>query len=256
VYAYTAWRVSFVCCLSRVSILCVFFFPSFPTLLIVACCPSVFVLSCPSLPCLVLSGLSCTYDGCSAYRVHLKGAYAVTKAAWPYFRDQNYGRIIMTSSAAGLYGNRGQSNYSACKLALLAFSNSLAIEGRYCFVVCGLWGGGGGLFHFSFRFLRCCCCCCCCCCCLSVSTGCDLPVSESTVLCGAFFSSSSVHVSYVFCLCISVFVCLGIANMCVCVCVSFFLSFFLCVFMCVPVCLLTCVFVLYVYFLCVHSCTT
>mmetsp|Transcript_9408 Transcript_9408/g.29028 ORF Transcript_9408/g.29028 Transcript_9408/m.29028 type:complete len:436 (-) Transcript_9408:119-1426(-) len=63
------------------------------------------------------------------YRVHLKGAYAVTKAAWPYFREQNYGRIIMTSSAAGLYGNRGQTNYSACKLALLAFSNSLAIEG-------------------------------------------------------------------------------------------------------------------------------
>jgi len=49
------------------------------------------------------------------YRVHLKGSYAVTKAAWPHMRDKEYGRIIMTTSAAGIYGNFGQSNYSAAK---------------------------------------------------------------------------------------------------------------------------------------------
>lgn len=45
--------------------------------------------------------------------VHVKGSYAVTKAAFPIMRDQKYGRIIMTASAAGLYGNFGQANYSA-----------------------------------------------------------------------------------------------------------------------------------------------
>lgn len=47
--------------------------------------------------------------------VHVKGSYAVTKAAWPIMRKQKYGRIIMTASAAGLYGNFGQANYSAGK---------------------------------------------------------------------------------------------------------------------------------------------
>lgn len=64
------------------------------------------------------------------YAVHLKGSYSVTKAAWNYMRDQGYGRIIMTSSAAGLYGNFGQANYSAVKLGLLGFAKSLAIEGE------------------------------------------------------------------------------------------------------------------------------
>lgn len=63
------------------------------------------------------------------YKVHLFGAYKVTRAAWGYMREKKYGRIIMTASAAGLYGNFGQANYSAAKLALLGFSNSLAIEG-------------------------------------------------------------------------------------------------------------------------------
>lgn len=45
------------------------------------------------------------------YRVHLLGAYRVTKAAWPHMREANFGRIIMTASAAGLYGNFGQTNY-------------------------------------------------------------------------------------------------------------------------------------------------
>ena len=44
-------------------------------------------------------------------------------------RDNKYGRIIMTASAAGLYGNFGQANYSAAKLSLLGFANTLAIEG-------------------------------------------------------------------------------------------------------------------------------
>jgi hypothetical protein len=49
------------------------------------------------------------------YKVHVRGAYKVTKAAWNYMREQNYGRIIMTSSMAGLYGNVGQTNYSMAK---------------------------------------------------------------------------------------------------------------------------------------------
>jgi len=64
------------------------------------------------------------------YRVHLKGAYSVTKAAWNVMREQKYGRIIMTSSAAGLYGNFGQANYSAAKLGLLGLAKTLAIEGE------------------------------------------------------------------------------------------------------------------------------
>lgn len=47
--------------------------------------------------------------------VHVQGSYAMTKAAFPIMREQKYGRIIMTASAAGLYGNFGQANYSAGK---------------------------------------------------------------------------------------------------------------------------------------------
>ncbi|WP_434417737.1 SDR family NAD(P)-dependent oxidoreductase [Nannocystis pusilla] len=63
-------------------------------------------------------------------RVHVNGAFKVTHAAWPKMRDQGYGRIIFTASAAGIYGNFGQANYSAAKLALVGFSNTLALEGR------------------------------------------------------------------------------------------------------------------------------
>jgi len=63
------------------------------------------------------------------HKVHLKGAYSVTKAAWPYMRDQKYGRIIVTSSNAGIYGSFGQANYSAAKMGLVGFSNALALEG-------------------------------------------------------------------------------------------------------------------------------
>ena len=61
--------------------------------------------------------------------VHLKGAYACTKAAWPHFRKQKFGRIVNTASAAGLYGNVGQANYSAAKMGLVSFSRTLALEG-------------------------------------------------------------------------------------------------------------------------------
>lgn len=64
--------------------------------------------------------------------VHVNGAFKVTKAAWEYFRKQNYGRIINTASPAGLYGNFGQANYSAAKLGLVGFAETLAKEGdRY-----------------------------------------------------------------------------------------------------------------------------
>ncbi|KAL8276355.1 hypothetical protein RQP46_011240 [Phenoliferia psychrophenolica] len=65
----------------------------------------------------------------AVYEVHLKGAYIITKAAWPIFRKQSYGRIIMTTSAAGLYGAFGQTNYSAAKFGLTSFAKTLAVEG-------------------------------------------------------------------------------------------------------------------------------
>lgn len=64
------------------------------------------------------------------YQVHVLGAYKVTRAAWAYMRDQGYGRIVMTSSAAGIYGNFGQANYAMAKLGLNGFARSLAIEGQ------------------------------------------------------------------------------------------------------------------------------
>jgi len=64
------------------------------------------------------------------YRVHLLGAYKVTHAVWPIMREQGYGRIINTSSAAGIYGSFGQANYSACKLGLYGLTQTLATEGR------------------------------------------------------------------------------------------------------------------------------
>lgn len=61
--------------------------------------------------------------------VHLKGAYSCTKAVWPIFRGQKFGRIVNTASAAGLYGNMGQANYSAAKMGLVGFTRTIAREG-------------------------------------------------------------------------------------------------------------------------------
>jgi (3R)-3-hydroxyacyl-CoA dehydrogenase / 3a,7a,12a-trihydroxy-5b-cholest-24-enoyl-CoA hydratase / enoyl-CoA hydratase 2 len=64
------------------------------------------------------------------YRVHVLGAFRVTHAAWPHMRDAGYGRIIMTASASGIYGNFGQANYSMAKLGLHGFAQTLALEGK------------------------------------------------------------------------------------------------------------------------------
>jgi NAD(P)-dependent dehydrogenase (short-subunit alcohol dehydrogenase family) len=61
--------------------------------------------------------------------VHLMGAVHCTKAVWEIMRQQNYGRIVMTTSSSGLYGNFGQSNYSAAKMALVGLMQTLALEG-------------------------------------------------------------------------------------------------------------------------------
>ena len=62
--------------------------------------------------------------------VHLDGAYNVTQPAFKLMKAQGYGRIVMTTSAAGLFGNFGQTNYSAAKMALVGFMNTLKLEGR------------------------------------------------------------------------------------------------------------------------------
>lgn len=64
------------------------------------------------------------------YKVHVEGAYKTTHAAWPHLREQNYGRVIFTSSTSGIYGNFGQSNYGMAKLGLYGLTRTLAIEGR------------------------------------------------------------------------------------------------------------------------------
>jgi NAD(P)-dependent dehydrogenase (short-subunit alcohol dehydrogenase family) len=62
--------------------------------------------------------------------VHLMGAVICTKAVWEIMRRQQYGRIVMTTSSSGLYGNFGQSNYGAAKMALVGLMQTLALEGE------------------------------------------------------------------------------------------------------------------------------
>eukprot|EP00095_Tigriopus_kingsejongensis_P003120 maker-scaffold366_size194251-snap-gene-0.19 protein:Tk03120 transcript:maker-scaffold366_size194251-snap-gene-0.19-mRNA-1 annotation:"peroxisomal multifunctional enzyme type 2-like" len=63
-------------------------------------------------------------------KVHLRGAFQVIRAAWPHMKKQKYGRIINTSSVAGIFGNFGQSNYSSAKAGLIGLTSTLAIEGE------------------------------------------------------------------------------------------------------------------------------
>lgn len=62
-------------------------------------------------------------------RVHLIGSAFATKACWETFREQNYGRVLMTASSTGLFGNFGQANYGAAKMGLAGLTKTLAIEG-------------------------------------------------------------------------------------------------------------------------------
>lgn len=62
--------------------------------------------------------------------VHLMGAAICSKAVWEIMREQRYGRIVMTTSSSGLYGNFGQANYGAAKMALVGLMQTLAIEGE------------------------------------------------------------------------------------------------------------------------------
>jgi len=62
--------------------------------------------------------------------VHLMGAINCSKAVWDVMREQNYGRIVMTTSSSGMYGNFGQSNYGAAKMAVIGLMNALTTEGR------------------------------------------------------------------------------------------------------------------------------
>ena len=62
--------------------------------------------------------------------VHLMGTVKPTKAVWEIMKAQNYGRIVVTTSSSGLYGNFGQSNYGAAKLGIVGFMNTIKIEGQ------------------------------------------------------------------------------------------------------------------------------
>ena len=61
--------------------------------------------------------------------VHLMGSVNCTKAVWEIMREQNHGRIVFTTSSSGLYGNFGQSNYGAAKMAMVGLMNTLHLEG-------------------------------------------------------------------------------------------------------------------------------
>jgi NAD(P)-dependent dehydrogenase (short-subunit alcohol dehydrogenase family) len=65
----------------------------------------------------------------AALKVNLYGGYNVIRAAWPHFREQSYGRVVVATSTSGLFGNFGQTNYAAAKLGVVGLMNALAVEG-------------------------------------------------------------------------------------------------------------------------------
>ncbi|MGQ0837556.1 SDR family NAD(P)-dependent oxidoreductase [Actinokineospora sp.] len=69
-------------------------------------------------------------DWDAVQQVHLYGAFYVVHAAWPHFREQRHGRIVVATSTSGIYGNFGQANYGAAKGGLIGLINTLAIEGK------------------------------------------------------------------------------------------------------------------------------
>jgi NAD(P)-dependent dehydrogenase (short-subunit alcohol dehydrogenase family) len=69
-------------------------------------------------------------DWDAVVRVHLYGGFHTIRAAWPYFREQRHGRVVVATSTSGVYGNFGQANYGAAKNGLVGLVNTLAIEGR------------------------------------------------------------------------------------------------------------------------------
>ena len=70
-----------------------------------------------------------TGDWHAVIDVHLNGAANCARAVWNQMKEQNYGRILMTTSSSGIYGNFGQSNYGAAKMAVIGLMNTLCIEG-------------------------------------------------------------------------------------------------------------------------------
>ena len=68
-------------------------------------------------------------DWDKVFAVHIKGSFTVLRAAWPVFRQQSYGRVVLTTSSSGIYGQFGQANYGAAKTSMLGLMNVLKQEG-------------------------------------------------------------------------------------------------------------------------------